>query len=344
MRRALKAARPFLPIILAVALLVGLSFRVHPADVWSELRKADLYWIPALLLANLASDFFRAVRWQQMLPEERRPPVYLLFFSAHIGSAVNFLIPLRAGEAIRLRIVSQRTGVKPAGLVAVMLSEILSDLLTFSLYIAIGLALMSEATFLWPVGVLVAVVAVSALAGAITLAKRGESWTGPPTGKGKRNWLGKQLYNFATGLAPLRRPERFAILVATAQVMWMCETLMFYMSGQALGIDLSFPAYMLLVVTANVAGSIPITQAGFGVFEVGVVGVMKALGVPELQAATYAIFVHVLLTAPHIIYGPVAALILRVRLSDILIFKSTEEDGNDKPPQMVPATTTADSG
>jgi uncharacterized membrane protein YbhN (UPF0104 family) len=308
-------------------MLAALSFRVHPSEVWDELRKADLYWIPALLAANLASDFFRAVRWQQMLPEERRPPVYLLFFSAHIGSAVNFLIPLRAGEAIRIRIVSERTGIKPAGLVAVILGEILSDLVTFSVYIAIGLALMSEASFLWPVGVLVAVVAAGALAGAITLAWRGEVWTGPPRRKGAKGWLGRQLYNFAQGLAPLRSPRRFAILVVTAQAMWASEVLMFYMSGQALGIDLSFPAYMLLVVTANVAGSIPITQAGFGVFEVGVVGVMKALGVPEVQAATYAIFVHVFLTAPHLVYGPLAALILGVKPSEILFFRSDTIEG-----------------
>lgn len=326
-RRILRVARPFLPMVLAVALLTALAFRVHPGEVWDELRKADFYWIPALLAANLASDFFRALRWQQMCPEDKRPPVMLLFFAAHIGSAVNFLVPLRAGEAIRVRLVSQRTGIEPAALVATLFAEILSDLVTFSIYIAIGLALMSEATFLWPIGVAVGVVAVGAITGALVLARRGERWKGPPKTRGWKGWLGRQLYHFAEGLAPLRKPERFAVLLATAQATWAFETLMFYMSGQALGIDLSFPAYMLLVVTANVVGSIPLTQAGFGVFELGVAGVMRALGVPEVQAATYAIFVHVLLTAPHLLYGPLAALILRVSLSDVLLFRSEKAEG-----------------
>jgi uncharacterized membrane protein YbhN (UPF0104 family) len=308
--------------VLAVALMAALAFRVHPADVLNELGKADFYWIPALLGANLVSDWFRALRWQQLLPADRRPRVMLLFFSAHIGSAVNFLIPLRAGEAIRVRIVSRRTGIEPATLVATIFSEILSDLMTFSVYIAIGLALLPEATFLWPIAVVAGVATAFCLAGGYMLSRRGEEWSAPPQTPGPRGWLGRQLYNFAQGLAPLRDPRRFLVLVLTAQGTWIFETLMFYMSGQALGIDLSFPAYMLIVVTANVVGSVPLTQAGFGVFELGVAGVMKALGVPELQAATYALFVHVLLTAPHLLYGPLAAAILRVRPSDVFFFRS----------------------
>jgi uncharacterized membrane protein YbhN (UPF0104 family) len=325
--RAFRALRPFLPVVLAVALMAALAFRVHPGEVLDELGKANFYWIPALLAANVVSDWFRALRWQQMLPAERRPSVWLLFFSSHIGSAVNFLVPLRAGEAIRVRIVSQRTGIEPAGLVATLFGEILSDLVTFSIYIAIGLALLPEAKFLWPVGVVAGVAAVAGLGGGYALARRGERWSRWPDTPGVKGWVGRELYNFAKGLETLRDPRRFLILFLTAQGTWIFETLMFYMSGRALGVDLSFQAYMLLTVTANVAGSIPITQAGFGVFELGVVGVMRALGVPEVQAATYAIFVHVLLTTPHLLYGPLAAAILRVKPSDVLFFRAKKVEG-----------------
>ncbi len=226
--------------MLAVALLAALAFRVHPAAVLNELGKADFYWIPALLGANLVSDWFRALRWQQQLPADRRPRVMLLFFSAHIGSAVNFLIPLRAGEAIRLRIVNQRTGIEPAALVATIFGEILSDLMTLSVYIAIGLALLPEAAFLWPIAVVAGVATALCLAGGYMLARRGEEWSGPPGTPGARGWIGRQLYNFARGLAPLREPRRFLVLILTAQGTWIFETLMFYMSGQALGVDLSF--------------------------------------------------------------------------------------------------------
>ena len=89
--------RPFLPIVFAVAALALLSLRVQPSEIVDQLGHADLYWIPALLAANLASDFFRALRWRQQLPEDKRPPVMLLFLSGHIGSAINLIVPLRAG-------------------------------------------------------------------------------------------------------------------------------------------------------------------------------------------------------------------------------------------------------
>ena len=338
--------RPVLPVIFAIALLGVLSLRVHPAEIIDQLGDANLLWIPALLAANLASDFFRALRWRQQLPRDKRPPVLLLFFAGHIGSAVNFGIPLRAGEAIRVSIVSQRTGIKPASLVAVIFADILTDMLTFSLYIVLGLILLPGAAFLWPVGLVAGIISGGALAAGYRLALKGEKWKGPPRTAGLRGWIGRHLYYFAQGLAPLRDAKRFSLIVLTAQGTWFFETLMFYMSGLALGIDLPFPACMLIIVTANVAGSIPITQAGFGVFELGVAGVVHALGPSVTEAAAYALFVHVLLTVPHLIYGPFAAVILKVRPSEILLLgkKSKTAGGNPEPaPFSTPSASAASS-
>jgi uncharacterized membrane protein YbhN (UPF0104 family) len=213
--------------------------------------------------------------------------------------------------------------------VAVIFGDILTDMLTFSGYIAIGLILLPGAVLLWPVGLVAGVITVATLVGGYRLARNGERWDGPPETSGVRGWAGRHLYHFARGLAPLRDTGRFLLIVLTAQGVWFFETLMFYLSGQALGIGLSFPAYMLIIVTANVAGSVPITQAGFGVFELGVGGVMHALGPSVPEAAAYALFVHVLLTAPHLVYGPFAAIILRIRPSEILLLGKKSKDATD---------------
>lgn len=343
-RKTFRVMRPFVPIVFAFGLLGLLSLRVRPSEVIDQLGHANLYWIPALLVANLASDFFRAWRWRQQLPQDKRPPIMLLFFAGHIGSAVNFIVPLRAGEAIRTSIVSQRTGIEPANLVAVIFGDILTDMLTFSVYISIGFILLPGAVFLWPVGLVAGIVTVTALVGGYRLARNGEKWGGPPTTSGLRGWTGRALYHFAQGLASLRDTRRYLLIVLTAQGVWFFETLMFYMSGRALGIDLPYPAYMLIIVTANVAGSVPITQAGFGVFELGVGGVMHALGPSVPESAAYALFVHVLLTAPHLAYGPFAAIILPVRPSEILLVgKKSEDAANGDTPEPAPFSTTSAS-
>src|SRR5206468_8863848 len=118
---------------------------------------------------------------------------------------------------------------------------------------------------------------------------------------------------------------------------WFFATLILCMSGRALGIYVPYPAYMLIIVTGNVAGSVPITQAGFGVFELGVGGVMHTLGPSVPESAAYALFVHVLLTAPHLAYGPFAAIILPVRPSEILLVgKKSEDAANGDTPETDP--------
>jgi uncharacterized protein (TIRG00374 family) len=326
MRALYQQWRPVLSIVLAVVLLAALALQVHPAEIWDEIKDADLYWIPVILAASLVSDWFRAYRWRQLLAPIYRPSTLLLFLAAQIGSAVNFAVPLRAGDAVKVGIVSRRTGLEPASLVGSLVGEVLSDLVTFSAYAAIGLIFVDKASFLWPLGVLAALAAAGLLAGAHFLQRRGETWAGPPEEDGARRWIGRQLFNFAQGLRSLREPRWMVMVMIGAQGIWLFEALMFYLCGQALGVDLSPAAYLLLVAAANIIGSVPLTQSGFGVFELGVAGLMNALGVPVTQAAAYAVFTHVLLTAPHVVYGPLAAAYLQVTPADVFA----------RPPQDAP--------
>lgn len=317
----LRLARPLLPFLLAGAMLAGLILSVNARAIADELGSVDLSWLPLIIAANLASDWFRGVRWQHLLSPIGRPGVFLLFAASQVGSTVNLLIPLRAGEAVRVQIVSQRSGIGAASLVATLLSEVVSDLFTFSAYIVIGLLLLEQASFLWPLAVVSAALAVGGLAGAFWLARHVERVPdpslSPPSGR-IRAWLQRELYNFAQGLQAFRDPGVMLNVAWSAQAIWLCEALTFYACGRALDVDLPAGGYLLLVVAVNVSGAVPLTVAGVGVFEVTLVGLMAALGVDATKAAAYAIFVHLLLTAPHIVSGPLAAAALRLRPSEAL--------------------------
>src|SRR5256712_10824431 len=208
-RKTFRVMRPFVPIVFAFGLLGLLSLRVRPSEVIDQLGHVNLYWIPALLVANLTSDFFRAWRWRQQLPQDKRPPIMLLFFAGHIGSAVNFIVPLRAGEAIRTSIVSQRTGIEPANLVAVIFGDILTDMLTFSVYISIGFILLPGAAFLLPVGLVAGNVPANGILWGYRFARNGGEWGGPAC----TSWLcgrtGPALYQLPRGFASLLHTRRY---------------------------------------------------------------------------------------------------------------------------------------
>jgi uncharacterized protein (TIRG00374 family) len=319
--RALRLTRPVLPFVLAAALLAGLVARVDAGETWREMKEARPEWIPVILAANYTADLFRAVRWRHLLSPVGKAGTFLLFAASQVGSAVNLVAPLRPGEAVRIRVVSRRSGIEPASIVGTWFGEVLSDIITFSSYVAIGLLLLREARFLWPVGALLGVVLVAGTGGAFWVSGRADSLAhsaelGRP---GLRARINRQLYHFASGLASVRDPSVALNVLWSAQATWIAETAAFYACGRALDLDLSLGGYLLLVVVANIAGSLPLTQAGIGVFEVTVTGLMVAFGVRDAQAAAYAIFVHAFLTLPHVVSGPVAAVALRMRPSDVFL-------------------------
>ena len=320
--------RPILPFALAAVILGGLFLRVDIGEIAKELKGADLAWLPLVLAAGYTSDLFRSLRWQHLLSPIKRPRLFLLFAAAQLGSAVNLMLPLRAGEAVRVRVVSRRGGVEPSSLVGSIFGEVMSDLVSFCAYIIAGVFLLEEARFLWPLAIATGIAVVIGCAGGFVLAGRSESWPDPRENRrpGARAWVEREVYSFARGLQSFRDPGAAFSVLWTAQGIWLFEAVLFYACGRSIGLDLSPGAYLLIVVVANISGSLPITQAGFGVFEVTLTGFIVALGADETQAAAYAIFVHVLLTLPHVVAGPLAALALRLKPADVLFFVRPREE------------------
>ena len=318
--RILRRVYPLLPFLLAAALLALLFVRVDAGAVQEELENAKLIWLPLIFGSSLVSDWFRALRWRYLLLPMKPTSAPVLFAASQIGSAVNLLLPLRAGEAVRVQIVRQRTGLSPSSIVGTFLLEVVSDLAAFAIIIIAGLLLFESVAFLWPLAVVAVLLVIGGLAGARYLAGRAEQWDPPATVAFRASpfaWTSRELYHFAHGLRSLRDPVATFHVLWTAHAIWLCEAIMFYACGRALSLDVSPAAYPLLMVAANVAGSVPLTQSGFGFFEVTLTGLAVALGIGEAEAAAYAVFVHILLTAPHVISGPLAAAALRLTPGEI---------------------------
>jgi hypothetical protein len=336
MRRAFPYLRPVAQIGLAVGLLAGLLWRVNLGAVRDELEGATLWWLPLAFAFNLASDWFRAIRWQQFFAPMRRLGVPFLFTVAVLGVATNLALPLRAGEVVRVQVLRRRTGLSAASIVATLLSEKLMDIVAFSSFIVLGIVLYEEAHFLWPLAVAYGVVLVSGVIGARWLAAWAEQGTadaaGPPTDSAPGRvarvvvWTRREAISLGGGLQTFRRPRAMFHVVWASHAAWLCEAVMFYACGRALGFDLSPAVYLLVVVAATIAVSVPVTQAGLGVFELAIAGLLVAFGVDEAQAAAFALFSHVMLALPYFATGPIAAVALRLSITDVLFLRLRESE------------------
>jgi hypothetical protein len=335
-RRAGRYLRSAVQFAFAAALLTALLWRVNLGAVRDELANATLWWLPLAFVANLASDWFRAIRWQQFLAPMRRVSVPFLFAVAVLGVATNLALPLRAGEFLRVQILRRRTGLSVSNILATLLSEKLADVVAFSSFILVGIILYEEAHFLWPLAVAYAVVVAAGITGARWLAARARQTNSDADEPGeeitRRSWsarLRREALSLGRGFEALRRPRAIFQVVWTSHVAWLCEALMYYACGRALGFDLSPAVYLLVVVAATIAVSIPVTQAGLGVFELAIAGLLVAFGVDESKAAAFAIFSHVMLALPYFAMGPLAAVALRLNVADVLFLRGKDAPERD---------------
>jgi uncharacterized protein (TIRG00374 family) len=313
----------------AAALLGLLLWRVDINQVRGDLAGASLWWLPLAFTANLCSDYFRAVRWQVFFRPLRQVSVWFLWAVAVLGVACNLALPLRAGEVVRAQLLRKRTGLSLPQVIATILSEKLMDTVAFSVFLVVGLLLFEDARFLWPLAVLYIVVLIAGLFAARWLA-RSHEWAGDAQPDGRlRGWLFSNLRSAGSGLQAFRSRRALAVVAGASLAAWLTEAVLYYACGRALGLDLNPAVYLLVVVAATVAVSLPFTQAGLGVFEVAITGLLVAFGVDKSQAAAFAIVAHVMQALPYFMTGPLTAVWLRVSPGDIFFTRRPEAASAD---------------
>ena len=233
-----------------------------------------------------------------------------------------------------MQVLRRRSGLGVSPIAATLVAEKLLDVVAYSTFIIVGLVLFKEAAFLWPLAVAYGALVIVGLAGFRHLAKRIEGKAEPqadPADGRLRAWLARELHAFAGGLQSFRRPSALFHVTWSSHAAWLCEATMYYAFGRALGLDLSPAVYLLVVVAASLAVSVPITQAGLGVFELAIAGLLIAFGVEAPVAAAYAVFAHLFFALPYIVSGPLAALVLRLSVADVLFLRAPKEMAEEAP-------------
>ena len=207
------------------------------------------------------------------------------------------------------------------------------DTVAFSAFLVIGLLAFPEARYLWPLAVAYAALLVVGVAGARWLSSKADE--GPlatqPEGR-LRIRVVEQVRSFSSGLKAFRSKRSLVIISACSVAAWLCEATMYWAAGESIGLDLNPAVYLLLVVAATVAVSVPITQAGLGVYEVALTSLLVAFDIDKSQAAAFAIYAHAILAVPYLMVGPLAALAMRINLRDVLFLRGGRGSADQEQP------------
>lgn len=301
--------------IFIVLFLRNTDFR----GVGDAFTNADVPLILAGLGVYFVGIYFRAVRWSYLMSPIKRIAPHHLFPIVAIGFGVNNVLPFRAGEVVRAHVLHQRYGIsRTAGLSSIFMARVFDGMM-LTVFLAVGVAaslvsfegmpyagdlLLSVMAFL-VVGVGAAFVLIYAIATRPETSERvvRRVMNAIPLLRGRSTgWVRSVIDGF--GSAKDRR-----LLLAgiwTSAVAWGLEAFMYFLVGEAFGLDQPFPVYLLIAAAANIILTAPSTAGGVGPFEWAAKEVLLLYLVvegAEEVAIAYAASLHGLVLVPIALLG-----------------------------------------
>jgi uncharacterized protein (TIRG00374 family) len=299
MKASLRAARLWFQLALTGGFLLLLAWRVDLSEALATLPEANWAWVlPGLVLFTL-SKAVHTYRWRIFLGKHRTVPYGGLLGIFLVHNMANSVLLLRAGDVLRIQTTSQRYGIPRSELTAVVIVvETLLDGLAFVVLVALAFSLgvipgVLRATFWGMAGLALFGVGLGVVAARwVKVDALGRL---PPF-----RWLSTEarssvltlLHQFQEGLRTLRYPQLAAPAIVASLIGWMLEGGAYWMFGEAFGLNLAWSSYLLIMMTANFAVSIPITPSGIGPYEVATQALIVALGADAALATGYAIGIH----------------------------------------------------
>jgi glycosyltransferase 2 family protein len=304
--------RVVLPIAAVIAAVVLAMHRVATLDaglIWSDLRGAEFRFVALACVVFAASFLVRAARWRVLLgnvlvPVDEDPPsLHRLTRILLVGWLVNCATIARLGEGYRGYRLKREAGIPFATTLGTILTERLVDL--------IGLAALLIAAA--PVAFHGALPATAERLVALGLAL-------PLVGVvGLRNL--RRLRPLVAAVLPARaRPHygrleagivgsfrRIPSLLALTTAGWIGECGACFLVARAVGTPLAPAAAATVALVAALLTTVPVTPAGLGIADAGMVVTMTRLGLDPNAAAAVALLVRLVPYCGALLVGLVLA-------------------------------------
>lgn len=285
------------------AFFLWLALRnVSPGEIAAALRGASLPAFGLFVLMHLAALGLRALRWRLLVRQLADVPARRLLPPLAIGFMVNFLLPGRAGEFVRVWLLARREQVSASAAFATVVVERLFDGLAVICFLApapflLGTgdhALMARvrwAALLLPAAYVVILAALYLLgrhreALAAFLARHPAVQRRPLLGRGVH-----LVERFCAGLGCLRSWRPLVGTVAFSLLIWGVGGLSNALMLRAIGLDLPGYAPFFLLVLQAVGVLIP-TPGFVGPFQYAHVVALGVYGVPQATALSLALLIH----------------------------------------------------
>jgi uncharacterized protein (TIRG00374 family) len=282
----------------------GLDFH----EVRGAIGRADPWWILAAVAVSLIGVTMRSERWRALFPRASRPRPVPTFWASQVGLLANNVLPVRAGELVRVLSLCRESGLRRTAVLATVGVERVFDLAVIAvLQLAVAPQLPEAAvtrrfTLLAVLILVVSVLVVGILAVAPARRVAGQFLTRLP---GLRSRGGVLIDSLRTGLAALRDRELAAVALLWTLASWIVLAFAGWCVLQAFDLDLPWHAALFLLVAVTFAQAVPASAGSVGVFELAARSALVAYGVPPAVALSAGLVLHAVSSLPFIALGAV---------------------------------------
>jgi uncharacterized protein (TIRG00374 family) len=287
------------------------------AELGRALSLANPFFIAVALAIFLLTLLAKTWRWQlQFAPPTAQPGFSAAFWALMLGQFVNTAVSfMRLGDLARVYALFQQTGISKMESLGTLVLEKTLDLIMLLLTVVVILPFVVVPSFITQQGVVLGLAAVLAFLVLYAIAYQ-TAWVIRVAERLLRPLPAKmngRLLRFATsglaGLAAMRSKQTMLGLLARSIIIVILSVLMPLALFPAFHLPFGLTEAVLINLGVTVAASLPVpTPAKIGVFEFAVIFMIKQFGfTDEAAALSYALVFHLLILAPQIILGIIAA-------------------------------------
>lgn len=279
-------------------------------QVWDDVRQANYVWLIPAVLVYFVAVWGRTWRWHYLLRPIKAIPIRRLFPILVIGYMGNNVYPARAGELIRSYILRKREDVSISATLATIIVERIFDGVVMLLFVFVSLPFTPMPDWLQRVVIIGGLAFGGALAVFFVLA------LSPDLAQRVYGWLIDHLLpqrvrepvrgfadRFMEGLYALRSGRDVAMIFLISPLIWLVETVVYWLVMQGFGFSVPFYVLMLMSGVVNLATTIPSSPGYVGTFDALGIKLLEGFRVPGTLAAGYTLVLHATLWLPITLVG-----------------------------------------
>jgi uncharacterized protein (TIRG00374 family) len=305
-------------VAVSAGLLAYAFSSVDLREVGTRLLHTHWGWLAVAAGLNLLAVWVRARRWRYLFPPAAAPE--RLFPAVMIGFMGNNVLPLRAGEVMRVYVVHRRGQPFWTTLATVVVERVLDALAIGLMLAALLLVLPVRSELRWSALLFMSVdlAAMAVLAVAAAAPDAGPRLARALLGRWPRlraAALGA-LDTVNAGLGGVRARQHLLPLVAWSAGIWVVLALGVWAAFLAADLRLPWTAAWTVLAFLGLGVSLPSSPGFVGVVQVATVLALELFAVPRTEALSFSLLLHAAQYVPVTAWGLLLLAVEHVSLGE----------------------------